>query len=40
LFFMDTELLLIAGAFVWLLGIWLVWIGARTFSRRELIARI
>ena len=40
LFFMDTGLLLIAGAFVWLLGIWLVWIGARTFSRRELIARI
>ncbi len=40
LFFMDTGLLLIAGAFVWLLGIWLIWIGARTFSRRELIARI
>lgn len=40
LFFMDTGLLLIAGAFVWLLGIWLIWIAARTFSRRELIARI
>ena len=40
LFFMDTGLLLIAGAFVWMLGIWLVWIGARTFSRTELIARI
>ena len=40
LFFISTGLLFTVGAFVWLLGIWLVWIGAKTFSRGELITRI
>ena len=40
LFFIGTGLLLIAGAFVWLLGIWLIWVGAKTFARGELITRI
>ena len=40
LFFLSTMLILIIGLFVWLLGIWLVWIGAKTFSRGELITRI
>jgi len=40
LFFMDSRLLLVVGALVWLLGAWLVWIGAKTFSRGELITRI
>jgi len=40
LFFLNVGLLLIAGALVWLLGIWLIWIGARTFARGELITRV
>jgi len=40
LLFVGTGLLLIAGAFVWLLGIWLIWVGAKTFSRGELITKI
>ena len=40
LFFLSMGLLITIGFFVWLLGIWLIWIGAKTFSRGELIARI
>jgi len=40
LFFLGIGVLLITGAIVWLLGLWLVWVGAKTFSRGELITRI
>ncbi|MBM3188914.1 MAG: hypothetical protein FJZ90_09350 [Chloroflexi bacterium] len=40
LFFLSVELLLVVGLLVWLIGLWLIWIGARTFSRGELIARL
>jgi len=40
LFFLSSTLVIIVGLFVWLLGIWLVWIGAKTFSRGELMSRI
>ena len=38
--FFGTTIIIIIGLFVWLLGIWLVWIGAKTFSRGKLITRI
>lgn len=40
LFFLGTTLIVILGLFVWLVGIWLIWVGAKTFSRGELITRI
>ena len=40
LFFLNVTILLLMGLFIWLIGIWLVWVGAKTFSRGELIARI
>jgi ABC-2 type transport system permease protein len=40
LFFLSPGVVVLVGAAVWLLGLVLVWIGARTFSRGELIARI
>ncbi len=40
LFFMSAWITLAVGLVVWIVGLWLIWIGARTFSRGELIARI
>jgi ABC-type transport system involved in multi-copper enzyme maturation permease subunit len=40
LFFLSMWLTIIIGFFAWLIGIWLVWVGARTFSRGELVARV
>lgn len=40
LFFIGVAVVLITGLFIWLVGIWLVWIGAKTFSRGELITRV
>ncbi len=40
LFFLSVGLLLGVGALVWLIGFWLIWIGSKTFSRGELIARL
>ncbi len=40
LFFLSIALILGIGLVVWGLGIWLIWIGAKTFSRGELIAKI
>jgi ABC-type Na+ efflux pump permease subunit len=40
LFFLSVELILLIGLSVWGIGLWLIWIGSKTFSRGELIARI
>lgn len=40
LFFLSVWLTIIIGLFAWLVGIWLVWVGARTMSRSELITRV
>jgi fatty acid desaturase len=36
LFFLGIELAIGVGAVVWLIGLWLVWVGAKTFSRDRL----
>lgn len=38
--FLSPGLVLAIGAAAWLLGLGLVWVGARTFSRGELIAKL
>jgi len=38
--FLGVGLTMILGLFAWLLGLWLIWIGAKTFSRGELMTRI
>jgi ABC-2 type transport system permease protein len=40
LFFMGVGLIIGVGLLIWLVGLWLVWIGAKTFARGEIIARI
>ena len=40
LFFLGPALMWVVGLLVWLLGFWLIWVGAKTFSRGELISRI
>jgi ABC-type Na+ efflux pump permease subunit len=40
LLFLSPGVLLVIGAVAWLLGLGLVWVGARTFSRGELIAKL
>ena len=40
LLFLSPGLVLLIGAVVWILGLGLVWLGAKTFKRGELIARI
>lgn len=40
LFFLSVRLLLLIGLFVWLVGVWLIWVGAKTFSRGALITRL
>jgi ABC-type Na+ efflux pump permease subunit len=40
LFFLGIELMLGIGLLVWIIGLWLVWVGAKTFARGELIARV
>jgi len=40
LFFVGIGLIMGVGLLAWLVGIWLVWIGAKTFARSEIIARI
>ncbi|MBC7256876.1 MAG: ABC transporter permease subunit [Chloroflexi bacterium] len=40
LFFLGVGVILAIGALAWLVGIWLIWVGARTFERGELIARV
>lgn len=39
LFFLSVTLLVLFGLLVWGIGLWLIWIGAKTFSRGELIVR-
>ena len=38
LFYLGTTLVILIGLAAWILGLWLIWIGARTFARNELIA--
>jgi ABC-type Na+ efflux pump permease subunit len=40
LFFLGAGLILFIGALVWVVGLWLIWLGARTFSRSDMIARV
>jgi ABC-2 type transport system permease protein len=40
LFFLGVELELLIGAVIWAAGIWLIWVGSKTFARGELIARV
>jgi ABC-type Na+ efflux pump permease subunit len=40
LFFLSPGVVALIGLPIWILGLVLVWIGARTFSRGELIARV
>jgi len=40
LFFLGIGAMLWAGLFIWVVGLWLVWVGARTFSREKLITQI
>lgn len=40
LLFLSPGLVLLIGLVVWVLGLALVWVGAKTFQRGELIARI
>jgi ABC-type multidrug transport system permease subunit len=40
LFFLGVGLTMGIGLLVWLAGAWLVWVGARTFSRDQMISRI
>lgn len=40
LLYLSTELLIVGGLFVWLLDAVLLWYGARSFERSELIARL
>jgi ABC-2 type transport system permease protein len=38
--FLSVLLVLVLGLVAWIVGIWLVWIGARTLARGQIIARI
>lgn len=40
LFFLSVGLVFFIGLLVWAVGLWLIWVGSKTFSRGELIARI
>ena len=40
LLYLSLEFVLLAGLIVWLIDIGLLWLGARTFQRSELIARL
>ena len=40
LLFFGVGVILLAGAIVWAIGLWLIWIGAKTFRRGELITRV
>lgn len=40
LFFVGVGLIMGVGLLIWLVGLWLVWVGAKTFARGEIIARI
>jgi len=40
LFFLGVGLILALGLLMWLIGLGLVWVGAKTFARGEIIARI
>ena len=40
LFFLGVWLVLAIGLFVWIIGLWLIWVGAKAFSRDELISRV
>ena len=40
LFFLSVWLTIVVGLFAWAIGLWLVWVGARTFARGELAARV
>ncbi|MFO7696233.1 MAG: ABC transporter permease subunit [Anaerolineae bacterium] len=39
-FFLGPGLIMLVGLFVWLLGLWLIWIGTKTLARGNLISRI
>jgi ABC-2 type transport system permease protein len=38
--FLGVLLIIVLGVVAWIAGLWLVWIGARTFARGQIIARI
>ena len=40
LLFIDSRFVWLLGIPVWIVGIWLVWVGAHSFKRSELIGRI
>jgi hypothetical protein len=40
LFFLGVALEMAIGLAVWAVGAWLIWVGSKTFSRGELIARV
>lgn len=40
LFFLGAGMLWLVGAVVWLAGLWMIWVGARTFRRDRLLASI
>lgn len=40
MFFLSIWLTVIVGLVAWIIGLWLVWVGARTFARGELVARV
>jgi ABC-type transport system involved in multi-copper enzyme maturation permease subunit len=40
LFFLGPSLIWLVGVFVWLAGLWMIWVGARTFRRGKLLASI
>ena len=40
LFFLGVGVILLAGAVVWAIGLWLIWVGAKTFKRGELITGV
>ncbi|MBC7235488.1 MAG: ABC transporter permease subunit [Chloroflexi bacterium] len=39
-FYLGPWLVFVLGTLAWLIGLWLIWVGAKTFSRSEIIARI
>ena len=38
--FLGVVLVLVLGVVAWIAGLWLMWIGAKTFARGQIIARI
>ncbi len=40
LLYLGSELLWVVGAIVWAAGLWMIWVGARTFRRGKLLTSI